>query len=72
MQYDYLKESRRLDALAQALCSVTADFSDTKEKDTAVAAMALLKLVLKQLDIREIALDKLAEKAHYNASAKPL
>lgn len=72
MQFNYLEESRRLDALAQALCSVAAAFSKTKEKETAMAAVVLSKLMLNQLDIREKELDKLAEEANYNVSAKPL
>ena len=69
MQDKYLRESRKLDALSQALCSITALFGQSRDKEAAVAALVLSKLVLQQLEVLECALDELAEEAQHERRA---
>jgi len=60
MQDEYVRESRKLDALATALYSTAALAAKTRDKETAIAAMALSKMVVQQIDVLEAALDTLA------------
>jgi len=65
MQDEYVRESRKLDALATALCSAAALFADTREKETAVAALAIARMVVRQIDALDSALDMLVDETRH-------
>ena len=63
MVNDYVRESRRLDALAQAMSAIADEFEKTKKANVAVAGMVLCEMILSQLDALDTALDKAIEQA---------
>ena len=61
MKDGYLRESRKLDALAEAMALVAKEFEKTKESDTAVAGYVICGLIMRQIDILDKQLDVLIE-----------
>lgn len=69
MQDKFLRESRRLDALAQVLCSAAALFEQKRDKEAAITVSVLSKLILQQLDVMDHALHGLAKEAQHEGCA---
>lgn len=57
MRNSYVKESERLDALAEAMKLVAGEFEQDKQAQTAVAVYVLSGLVLKQLSAMDEEID---------------
>lgn len=63
MKDSYRQQSRRLDALAEAMALVADEFNKSKDPEIAAAGHVLAELIMKQLETLDRELDTVLEEA---------
>ena len=67
MNGEYMKESRRLDAMADVLAMIADDFAADKTLEKAVAGHVVAGMMMRQIEVLDSKLDAVVSEAMGNA-----